>query len=777
MAKSNAVWGIDIGQCALKALRCTKEGDQIVADAFDYIEYPKILSQPEAEPDKLIHEALQEFLSRNEVKDAKIAMSVPGQSGLAKFFKPPPVDAKKIPDIVKYEARQQIPFDLDDVIWDFQQMGGGSEVDGFALETEVGLFAMKRDQVFRQIRPFERVEVELDIVQLAPLCIYNFVAHDLLGASQSADEFDPEDPPESLVVLSMGTETTDLVVTNGYRLWQRSIPLGGNHFTKQLTKEMKLTFAKAEHLKRNARQAEDPKAVFQAMRSVFNDFVTEIQRSIGYFQGIDRKAKIGGVVLLGNTVKLPGLKQYLAKNLGYEVVDFESFSRLSGASVVSSPAFKDNLYAFGVSYGLCLQGLGAASLSTNLVPREMIIQRMIRAKKPWALASAAALLLACSVHFAVQNTVWKSVHPDREKGNYSWKQARDEVQKVQSRSGEHDQKHEDLTGKLNKLDRIGREVASNADRRLLWPELLSALNSALPTTANMTPGVYVSPKDKPLYERDEVYLDYVESKRYDDLKDWYTDQRALKYADTLAALDFIHNPQGAPPEAVVGADGGEAGDGPADGGGQADGTAVGGATVPGPKGSGWVIELGGFHYHNHKATSGTDVGRRQLYKTLVNRLENGTVELPTPAGPARFKMKELGIGYSIIVADKQPDWKHRVRNPAAAGGATQGMEGMDEFGGGAAGFGGGNSGFGAGAGAPAPAAGNDEKSDEDDEPLYFLAPKYEFTVQVVWQEKLLSERMKEQEQKRLEEQQRQQQQQQQQQQQDPQGVAAATQGS
>ena len=186
MAKSNAVWGSDIGQCALKALRCTKDGDEIVAEGFDYIEYPKILSQPEAEPDKLINEALQEFLSRNEIKDAKIAMSVPGQSGLAKFFKPPPVDAKKIPDIVKYEARQQIPFDLDDVIWDFQQMGGGSEVDGFALETEVGLFAMKRDQVFRQIRPFERVEVELDIVQLAPLCIYNFVAYDVLSTSTTA---------------------------------------------------------------------------------------------------------------------------------------------------------------------------------------------------------------------------------------------------------------------------------------------------------------------------------------------------------------------------------------------------------------------------------------------------------------------------------------------------------------------------------------------------------------------------------------------------------------
>ncbi len=64
---------------------------------------------------------------------------------------------------------------------------------------------------------------------------------------------------------------------------------------------------------------------------VFNDLVTEVQRSIGYFQGIDRKAKIGGVVVLGNAVKLPGLQQYLAKNLGYEVNNFEAFSHLTGS--------------------------------------------------------------------------------------------------------------------------------------------------------------------------------------------------------------------------------------------------------------------------------------------------------------------------------------------------------------------------------------------------------------------------------------------------------------
>ena len=61
------------------------------------------------------------------------------------------------------------------------------------------------------------------------------------------------------------------------------------------------------------------------MRPIFNDLVTEVQRSIGFFQGIDRKAKIRGVVLLGNTVKLPGLQQYISKNLGYDVLEFDSF--------------------------------------------------------------------------------------------------------------------------------------------------------------------------------------------------------------------------------------------------------------------------------------------------------------------------------------------------------------------------------------------------------------------------------------------------------------------
>src|SRR5438445_10532026 len=100
MAKSTAVWGIDIGRCALKALRCRLDGDAIVADGFDYIEYPKLLTQPEADAPRLSKEALEQFLSRNTVKGDRLAVSVAGESGLAGDRKPPPVEVKKVADIV-----------------------------------------------------------------------------------------------------------------------------------------------------------------------------------------------------------------------------------------------------------------------------------------------------------------------------------------------------------------------------------------------------------------------------------------------------------------------------------------------------------------------------------------------------------------------------------------------------------------------------------------------------------------------------------------------------
>src|SRR5436190_3945755 len=458
MAKSVAVWGIDIGRCALKALRCRLDGDSVVAEGFDYIEYPKLLTQPEADAPQLIKEALEQFLSRNSVKLDKVAISVSGESGLARYFKPPPVDVKKIADIVKYEAKQQIPFALEDVIWDYQRMSGGQEVDGFVLDSEIGLFAMKREAVAKALQPYDVAAIEVDIIQLSPICVYNYISYDYLKPLPEGEEYNSEAPPVSTVVLSIGTDTTDLVITNGYRVWQRNIPLGGNHFTKQLSKDMKLTFAKAEHLKRNPKTADDPKTIFQAMRPVFGDMVTEVQRSVGFFQSLDRKAKISNVVMLGNTVKLPGLSQYLSKHLGYEIKEIDSFAKLTGANVVTSPSFKDNLLAFSTCYGLCLQALGKSKLSTNLLPREIATKRMIRAKKPWAVAALGAAVLAFGLNYVFNYRNLEDVYPTHMEKNVSWESAKAEVTTVGTMSSRYKSEDTEKAAKLAKLRDFSTEV-------------------------------------------------------------------------------------------------------------------------------------------------------------------------------------------------------------------------------------------------------------------------------------------------------------------------------
>jgi type IV pilus assembly protein PilM len=752
MASGNAVWGIDIGQCALKALRCTVDEDgNVVADAFDFIEYPKILSQPEAVPDELIREALETFLSRNEIKGDMIAMSVSGQAGLSRFFKPPPVDAKVLPDIVKYEAKQQIPFALEDVIWDYQQLGG-VEVDGFTLDAEVGLFAMKREQVFRSIKPFTDADVEVDIVQLAPLCIYNFVTYDVMTDLPSPEEIDPENPPESVVILSMGTETTDLVITNGSKLWQRSIPLGGNHFTKQLTKEMKLTFAKAEHLKRNAREAEDPKKIFQAMRPIFNDLVTEVQRSITYFQSIDRQAKIGKVVMLGNAVKLPGLRQYLEKNLGNTIVRVQEFKRLSGASVVTSPAFKENVLSFGVCYGLCLQALDEAKLATNLLPREFFIQRLIRAKKPWAAAAVAAVLLALTINFGFYILSLSEVRNDRADTVYvnqegqpvssdtpgartqevSWKKLADDVTSLKSQSDKFvdiDTKQKAL---LNHVAGVGEEVVGNADRKLLWLELMRAINEAMPVDPRIPDNKPPDPEVVPFVDRENLQVDYIETEYFPDLKAWFAGDVPKRYAEELQAAGIV--PKAETPGGTTGAPAVTPAPAPT---GAVQGT-QGVPAIKGPEGPGYVIEIKGYHFHNSdKSVQSGNFGAIYVRNTLIKSLRDGKIRLPADPtdsdnpGLTEFTFEEMGIGFPLVVEDSTIDPDYTIANPKAAPVVTTP----------------GN--FGAGdfpedePFAPLPMPRQAAPAVDPAIPPTFPAPRYDFRIQFCWQERRLSERLQE----------------------------------
>ncbi|NOY40527.1 MAG: type IV pilus assembly protein PilM [Planctomycetes bacterium] len=625
MAKSNAVWGIDIGQCALKALECRpheKDENRIVVESFDYIEYPKILSQPEAEPEELVREALELFLSRNDLTGKSVAISVAGQSGLARFIKLPPVESKKIPDIVKYEARQQIPFSLEDVVWDYQQLTGGSEEDGFALEPEVGLFAMKRDQVARALEPLEAAGIEVDLIQLTPLAVYNYVCFDRLDDLQ-AQPYDPQAPPESTIVISLGTDTTDLVVTNGYRVWQRNIPIGGNHFTRSLSKELKLTFAKAEHLKRNATQADDPKAVFQAMRPVFSDLLAEIQRSLGYFTSIEKSAKFGSAIALGNAMKLPGLQRYLSQNLEQEVKPIEQFERLSAGSSSGRAPFKENILSFAVAYGLCIQGLGKGELHTSLLPEEIVRSRLVRAKKPWVVAGIAALMVGMTFNYFSHVSAWSETSTD------AMKQAESAAEAAKRNSDGFKNANAELHEQFEALKVTGESLVSNVEGRLKWLELVKAIGTALPKDPRLPEERKETAED--ISDRNELHIVSMVAQEYQDVGAEYFFLVKSKYDEEHSTSVE----EGTDVHAAVG--GGDPLDGQSEAG-------VGGD----PSGKGWVIQLTGFHYHNSNRGNQT---RRFVNNTLIKSLKEGVVLLPDGEGDTLIEvaMEDMGISHPWLV--------------------------------------------------------------------------------------------------------------------------------
>lgn len=461
MAARNGVWGIEIGQCALKAVKLRPADDGMVElAAFDLIEHPKILSQPDAEPEELIKAAVEKFISRNEWQKDQFVIGVPGQQIFARFCKLPPVDPKKIPEIVKFEAGQQIPFDINDVVWDYQVFQTKDSPD-----VEVGIFAMKNDLVRKQLEYFSKLGSSPVAIQSIPAALYNFCKFD--GQGQFGER-------EATIIVDVGAQTTDLIIVEANSAWTRNIPLGGNTFTDALVKAFKLSFSKAENLKRTAADSKYARQVFQAMRPVFADLVAEIQRSLGFYSSTHRDVELKTVLASGNAFQLPGLQKYLENNLTISsgVTKLEKFNKLVPTAETAAPNFADNVLSLGAAYGLALQGLGLASIGATLLPPALARVQMWTRKKYYFMATAACLGLSCGFPFMRSYADLSALDGGKEMG----RQAKALVDKNNEYVKQFGEAQKDSGGKQQKIEQLFG-LQKNAS---LIPLIISVINDSLP---------------------------------------------------------------------------------------------------------------------------------------------------------------------------------------------------------------------------------------------------------------------------------------------------------
>ncbi|MEZ6082812.1 MAG: type IV pilus assembly protein PilM [Phycisphaerae bacterium] len=477
MAGPQTVWGIDVGKSAFKAVRLRAAGDGVEVVSTDYIEHSKIMSQQDADPDALWSSALEKFLAKNDITNDRIVIGVPGAQTLARFSKLPPVEnKKKIPDLVRYEADQQIPFDMDEVVWDYQVFEAEGNPD-----VEVGIFAIKRELIRDHLVHFDSQGIEANAVQAAPLASFNAMHFDgLVGESAT-------------IIIDIGTESTDLIIGTESSLWTRSIQLGGNNFTEALVKAFKLSFSKAETLKRTAATSKYARQIFQAMRPVFADLVQELQRSVGYYTATHRDVDIGKVYGMGNAFKLPGLQKYIKQNLQLDLIKIDNFSKIRIPSAEGSAGDASN---YSVAYGLALQGLDLGKVTSNLLPPEIAMASAWKKKRPFLAAAAACLLLTAGVVWfrgmADRNTLEaNSSAPPPVSDDSAWSTIlnppseselapRPYGKLISAAAKSLNQQYNSLTSQGSNEIKKAENIEKLLANRTVWIKILSAIHAALP---------------------------------------------------------------------------------------------------------------------------------------------------------------------------------------------------------------------------------------------------------------------------------------------------------
>jgi type IV pilus assembly protein PilM len=398
MATPRYAWGIDVGNRALKAVKLVRDGDSLRVDDFEVIEHETVLSNAGDNRETLIQNALAAFVARHSVKGGVAAIGVSGQASFARFIKLPPVEPKKIPEIVRFEAIQQIPFPLDDVEWSYQLFHSPESPD-----VEVGIFAMRKELINQHIGHFTSVDLNVQVVQMNPLAIYNAMQYD-----QRIDG--------TTMIIDLGAENTDLIIADENSVWLRSIPIGGNNFTEALVKSFKLNFPKAEDLKRNAATSKYARQIFQAMRPVFADLVAEVQRSIGFYASVHRDSRIKKILALGGTFKLPGLQKYLQQNLQLEVQRLDSVGAGSPTDPKVAASLNDNILSVVGAYGLALQGMGEGKITSSLLPQHIRREKIWKEKQKWFAAAAALFLVGTGIGYgrvAIENMRFQSAGSER----------------------------------------------------------------------------------------------------------------------------------------------------------------------------------------------------------------------------------------------------------------------------------------------------------------------------------------------------------------------------
>jgi type IV pilus assembly protein PilM len=404
--------------------------------------------------------ALERMIVEKQFKARRAAISVSGQQVLTRFLKLPAADETKIRQMVRFEAAQNVPFPIEEVVWDYQVLG--SRADG---ELDVVMVAIKSEIIEGFNTALNELGIQVEVVDVSPLCMYNALLYNY-------------DLEESLLLLDIGARTTNLIFAENKKVFTRSIPIAGNTITQSVSLEFEMPFDQADALKLEQGfvglggayeepEIESAARLCKIIRNVMTRLHAEITRSINFY-----KTQQGGkapkrLLLSGGTSVTSYMDYFFKDKMEIEVEYFNPFKNVP--IQVQPQDLEKVVHTMGEVVGLGLRLSTECPIEINLVPPSVSRHREFLKKIPYftaALVGVLCIFLSWWLYY------WKITSRSREH--------LDQVQAEVSRLMEMDRNLKSITQHSKTVEAQLKQIDAALDARYYWVAFLNDLNRLTP---------------------------------------------------------------------------------------------------------------------------------------------------------------------------------------------------------------------------------------------------------------------------------------------------------
>lgn len=313
--------GLDIGSGLIKVavIDHSKSQPELVRIAITPLLADAIVEGEIMDPG-IVADAITASLQAAGVASKDVVTAVGGRDVIIKKIQIERVKEAQARELMRWEAEQHVPFDMESVELDFQIL----DPEGTEPEMQVLLVAAKR----------ELVEAKVRVVTDAGL---NAVAVDVDAfALHNAFELNyPDAMTGTVALVNIGHEVTNVnIVEEGVPVLTRDLPTGTRRMREDLQRDRGLGSDESDALLRGFDRSEHIDAVLETRGE---EIAVGIERAMAFLASSSRSGGgVGAVYLCGGGSRVPGIVDVLADRLRLQVVAANPLANL----VVRDGAFE-----------------------------------------------------------------------------------------------------------------------------------------------------------------------------------------------------------------------------------------------------------------------------------------------------------------------------------------------------------------------------------------------------------------------------------------------------